>query len=471
MMEPRKKPTRWTWLIAGVIALVVITIAFLLWLSQYSTRIINQIPGHETSNRLFIKKHHIPEYQLSATIQAQWKSAYLQHYYFPWTHPENIVPFSAVKVLEQQEIVKYAQHPGWGEEKHPHTRAWIHVIANNMALSTFPNHKQRAIVTHVSNLRALPTNIPTFTNWKDPGQGYPFDNFQVSYLWIGLPVYITQLTKDHEWALVIAPNKVIGWVPSTNLATIDDAFAAAWQAHPYLTPIKDHYPVLDAEGNYLQSTTIGHLYPLLNTGSQNDQILSVVKTATGTAKYVSAQVAHVAMQTWPIPANTLAIATLADQMMGGPYGWGGLYGYRDCSTTQMNLWAAFGLWLPRNSTDQAREGQQHSLIGLTPSQKREFINTYGIPYFSLLHKEGHIMLYIGSVNRRPYIFHAPWGLKTWRPFHHSRGRAVIGRSVITPADIGHDMFDVPFTLLDKDDDLTNLTNRMALTPAYQKKKS
>ena len=39
------------------------------------------------------------------------------------------------------------------------------------------------------------------------------------------------------------------------------------------------------------------------------------------------------------------------------YGWGGLYGQRDCSSMLRDLYAPFGIWLPRNSSRQAKIGK------------------------------------------------------------------------------------------------------------------
>ena len=40
--------------------------------------------------------------------------------------------------------------------------------------------------------------------------------------------------------------------------------------------------------------------------------------------------------------------------MGVKYGWGGIDGGRDCSSTIKDLLTPFGIWLPRDSKDQYR---------------------------------------------------------------------------------------------------------------------
>ena len=45
-----------------------------------------------------------------------------------------------------------------------------------------------------------------------------------------------------------------------------------------------------------------------------------------------------------------------------PYGYGGLYDNRDCSAMTRDLFAPFGLYLPRNSSEQARGGKVVPLL-------------------------------------------------------------------------------------------------------------
>mgnify|MGYP002780343988 CR=1 FL=1 len=80
-----------------------------------------------------------------------------------------------------------------------------------------------------------------------------------------------------------------------------------------------------------------------------------------------------------------------------PYGWGGMGGGKDCSQFLMEVFESFGLWLPRNSAQQAQAGvevievpaeedAQARLRRLDEAQRAGIV---------LLHFPGHIMLYLG----------------------------------------------------------------------------
>jgi hypothetical protein len=98
----------------------------------------------------------------------------------------------------------------------------------------------------------------------------------------------------------------------------------------------------------------------------------------------------------PLPATPRQIAAVADRMMGQTYGWGGIDDKRDCSSMVRDLFAPFGIYLPRNSSSQAKSGPSMSLEGLTPAQKEEAILSRGVPFATLVWMPGHIMLYVGS---------------------------------------------------------------------------
>ena len=88
-------------------------------------------------------------------------------------------------------------------------------------------------------------------------------------------------------------------------------------------------------------------------------------------------------------------------MMGQRYGWGGMFGERDCSALTRDLFTPFGLWLPRNSVAQARTGAISSLEGMSAKEKEEAILRNGVPFLSLMGMRGHMHPVCGQVSRRP----------------------------------------------------------------------
>ena len=143
------------------------------------------------------------------------------------------------------------------------------------------------------------------------------------------------------------------------------------------------------------------------------------------------------------------MARMANELINEPYGWGGLYGNRDCSAMIRDLFAPFGIWLPRHSEDQVKEaGYYIDLKGLTPKQKEKIIIEKGIPYLTILWRKGHVMLYIGAQNGQALIFHNIWGIKT-KDLRGREGRKIIGQAVITTLRPGSELrnFDAAGDLL------------------------
>jgi hypothetical protein len=133
---------------------------------------------------------------------------------------------------------------------------------------------------------------------------------------------------------------------------------------------------------------------------------------------------------WPLPATRRTLATLINRLLDQPYGWGGLYGDRDCSATLQDLFAPIGIGLPRNSARQMESGRFVSFEGLAPMEKERTLLARGVPFMTLVGSAGHILLYLGRRDGRAVVLHTLWGIRT-RTRREGDGRHVIGRTVIT----------------------------------------
>jgi hypothetical protein len=148
------------------------------------------------------------------------------------------------------------------------------------------------------------------------------------------------------------------------------------------------------------------------------------------------------------------VASVINQFLGQIYGWGGLYGYRDCSLTLHDLFLPFGIWLWVNSADQ-QKGDVISLQGLSRQQKEKIIQEKGLPFFSLIGLKGHVMLYLGQWNGQSVVFQNMWGIHTFRLFRED-GRIIVGKAVITTLQPGKEQWNVFHTQLDRVVTLVNL---------------
>jgi hypothetical protein len=119
------------------------------------------------------------------------------------------------------------------------------------------------------------------------------------------------------------------------------------------------------------------------------------------------------------------------------YGWGGIYEQRDCSSTLMDLYTPFGIWLPRNSSNQGKIGEVIDLSDLDDSQKLKLIKEKAVPFETFLYKKGHILLYVGIYDNKVIAFHNTWGIKT--KSSEEEGRFIIGKPVFSTLRLGDEL--------------------------------
>ena len=393
---------------------------------------------------------------LSPVQTQQFYHNFLMIYYSPWNNKIFDLEKTKNQLIEQ--INTFTQKPGWNENQQPHTVQWIENIVNNMDMSHFPNHVQTAIIVHASNARLLPTLIPSYSGVSKSGAFYPFDNIQDSYLAAGTPVRIIQETQDKTWDFVLTENNTSGdWIPAKDVANVNAEFIKQWQHNDgYITVKSDNISLLNHNHQYSYSTRMGEIYPVNKISPNFIEINIALKNTDGNAVIQTATINKNSTYTFPLITTPKNIATIANQFIGHPYGWGGMYGYRDCSSTTKDIFAYFGISLPRNSAMQKKlSGTDINLEHLSDTEKQKILLQKGIPFLSLVYMPGHIMIYLGDKDNTLYILHDMWGLKTFRPFQ-STGRMIVGKTVITPITFGKEYWTVEKNLLSKATDLITL---------------
>lgn len=106
-----------------------------------------------------------------------------------------------------------------------------------------------------------------------------------------------------------------------------------------------------------------------------------------------------------LPYTKANVLKQAYKMLGDRYGWGGMYRSRDCSGFVQDLYKVFGIYLPRNVKEQEQIGGKSTNLKRQSFAERLEIIKSAMPG-SLLTMDGHIMLYLGTWEDRPYIMHA-----------------------------------------------------------------
>jgi hypothetical protein len=111
----------------------------------------------------------------------------------------------------------------------------------------------------------------------------------------------------------------------------------------------------------------------------------------------------------PQPFTRRALLDEAFSMLGEPYGWGGKDGGYDCSRFLLELFAKFGIDLPRHSARQAMAGTFAVDVSTVEdlNEKRLLLEAAARRGVVLLHFPGHIMLYLGTTeDGAPMAIHA-----------------------------------------------------------------
>ena len=364
---------------------------------------------------------------MTAEDQSQLDEDYNIIYFSVWHQHQ---PFYALPDRVHLDFIKFGVNPGFGENKLKHSEDWVKNLKQNASLNNYPNTGYAAITTRNTSLRSLPTQRPHFSSPQGDSASWPFDNLQRSSVPANTPIFVCHISVDKSWALV-ETSFAFGWIPADDFARVDTAFIRTWESGRYAVITRDQTSILDEGGSFILKASLGYIFPLIKETARSLEVLTAVADKNNNAMIKHGFVSLEMSSVKPLRLTSHAAIKIANELIGEPYGWGGLYGNRDCSSMTRDFFAPFGIWLPRHSEDQVKEvGSYVSLQGLDPEQKEKIILEKGVPYLSLLWRKGHVMLYIGEKSGRALIFHNIWGIKT-KDLTGKEGRKIIGQAVIT----------------------------------------
>ncbi len=416
-----------------------------------------------------------PDYNkplIERTKQKKQLKEYYKHYYAsdakalsPWSRKYLEKTFKGglgESVNEQKLIKKYgnaAKNPekaGYAENFRPYDDKWIEKIIFNINPKQFnfapltPSQTAKSPTKFkyrasnrgiaVKNLfaRSLPTNEPYFYNFTRPGQGYPFDDLQESAVWVGTPVYIVGKTRDNQWYLV-ATSSFIAWVESDGVAKVSKNFVATWQKYAKQKMVaitKTNLSVFDINKQYRFNTYVGTVFPGKKINKHTISVLIPFADKNHNARVTFANISKKDAALMPLRATPHNFVKVMSTLLGRPYGWGNMYFYNDCSAEFQNLYTPFGIWLPRNSSAQAKSRAMIDLSSLSMKERIKQLQEKGKKFTTLVYIGGHIVMYIGTYPNPnsetheliAYTYQTIWGLK---PADKSF-RAVIGQTVLLP---------------------------------------
>ena len=376
---------------------------------------------------------------VSPEAQASLDARYNERFFAPWRQQRASLP--AAEAFWG--VTSYGARQGYAENLLPMGKErWQRLVAA-LQRESYPSLARPAITVRNTACRVFPTSRPFFYDPSRAGEGFPFDYFQNSALWAGTPLLITHVSLDGAW-LFAETGFVAGWLPALDVAWADDAFRTAYQTGSYAALLRDDVTLLSDTGDFLAQTHLGAIFPIVAPTDADLQLLVPVRDADGNALVRTARVAPPLAAIKPLPLQPARISELANRMLGQPYGWGGLFENRDCSATLRDLFTPFGVWLPRNSAEQAKRGGVfHDLAALDRGEKRDYLLRQGVPFYTLLWLKGHIGLYLGvdPASGEPMLLHNLWGVRT-TDANGQEGRALVARLAITSLHPGEERADV-----------------------------
>ncbi|MBA3660599.1 MAG: SH3 domain-containing protein [Gammaproteobacteria bacterium] len=390
---------------------------------------------------------------LTANSQQKRLAIYIDRYFgstSPW-NPEyvnQILHYASpndLKTNEQNLLINFSNtgksdsEIGYGENYRPYSQAWIDKISKNINLAQFDNliyqDGNRGIAIDNLHARALPTDDVHFYSFKLAGEGFPFDNLQMSSLWAGTPVYIVGETRDRAWALVVTPD-FIGWVKSLGIARTNSYFVNTWTLaakNKLAAIIETATSLVDNKGKLLLQSYVGSVFPV--DTAKGMKLMVPVKDTDGNAIIKNAVVSPSQAVIMPLAATPKHFALIMKTLINRPYGWGSIYLYNDCSAELKSLLTPFGIWIPRHSSDQVTQGKIVDMTFATTEKRLAYLMENGEKFLTLVYLGGHVVLYVGNYPN-PYdhqslmamTYQNMWGL---HPTPSTR-RAVIGQSVLFP---------------------------------------
>jgi hypothetical protein len=354
---------------------------------------------------------------------------YKKKYFSPW-HLEK----STIGIEEAGWAFKYNKVANnYGANLQPIEKDFFTKMREEVNFKEFGTLNRYAISLKELNIRALPTSKPLFKDPKKAGEGYPFDYLQNSTLHRFKPIFVTHYSKNREWVHV-ETSFTYGWIKREDIRFVSKNEIEYIESKPQAVVQKENVDFYDDKNRFLGRTKLGMLFSIVGESERKYRVAVLDEKKND---FITTEIDKNVLHNGSLVFNKKNIDKILNIVLKNQYGWGGLNGERDCSSTIRDFYAPFALWLPRNSSQQAKYGEVHSLKGMSDREKLDFIKRYAIPFRTLIYKRGHILLYIGVEDFKVIVFQNMWGIKT--KVDNKEGRYIIGKALFSTLDFGSDL--------------------------------
>jgi len=357
---------------------------------------------------------------------------YENSYFKPWNLKRIDIPLEDAKWAYKAFTVKNS----YGENLKLLDDSFFQDIYERSNFQAYASLNRTAITLKALDIRAFPSDKPLLMDPSKAGEGFPFDYLQNSTIAPNKPILVSHYSRDKEWVF-IESSFAFGWVKARDIVYIPRKYIKLYKDAKKLFFIQENIPIYDRYNNFLFRSRIGMMLPEIENPSSKYALLAIANYKNTQAYYIESKVSKDIVHEGILEFNRENITMIFNEIRETKYGWGGMYGDRDCSSTLRDFFAPFGIWLPRNSYKQSQVGKVISLEGLTNQEKLLKIKEDAIPFETLLYKRGHILLYVGIVNGKVIVFHNTWGIKTKQ--NGKEGRFIIGKPIFSTLEVGKNL--------------------------------
>jgi len=357
------------------------------------------------------------------------ETSFIASYYKIWNYKD--MPYRLDEIMWPYKIYRYPK--GYGENLQLIDKSFFQKMYDNSNFDDYGSVNRRAVTLKHQDLRSFPTKKPYFLNPTLAGEGFPFDYMQNSTISANKPILVSHYSKDKEWVYIFT-SFTGGWVKTSDIVIVDKKYTDIWQKAQQIFLIKDGISIYSEDGMFLFKSKVGMMLALVDEDDNSYTVLTLSSYNGLKPLYLKSKISKTVAQKGIMDYTNENVEFIMNEISKSKYGWGGIYDQRDCSSTLRDFYAPFGLWLPRNSSQQAKRGSVIKIDGLSNEEKRKIIKEKAIPFKTFLYKKGHILLYVGIYNDTIVAFHNIWGIKT--KVNDVEGRLVVGRAIYSSLSLG-----------------------------------
>ena len=371
---------------------------------------------------------------LDSNISKADQSKFEKHYFSVWNMETPVSDKESV----QWAFNTFRVGKSYAENLQLHEDDFFDVMKDNAQYEQYSSLNIRAISLKELNIRAFPTERPLLRDPEKAGEGFPFDYLQNSTIHANKPLLVTHYSKDKEWVHVFS-SFAYGWVKASEVVFLEKKHTDLWQKAEQIFITKENEPIYSVDGEFLFKTKIGMMFALIDENEEAYTVLTVATYKNKEPLFLQSKISKSYASKGILDFNSTNMNLIIDEISKSNYGWGGMYGQRDCSSTLRDTFIPFGIWLPRNSYQQSKVGDIVSIDELSDEEKIATIKEKAIPFKTLLYKQGHIVLYVGIYNDKVVVFQNTWGIKTYKD--GVEGRFIVGKTIFSTLRVGNNLDD------------------------------